>query len=66
LEWKELNIIIEKILKNLPQQQREILLMRDLDGYEFIEIASATELKVEHVRVLLHSAAVKVKGFVQK
>lgn len=56
LEWKELNIIIRKILKTLPEQQREILIMRDLEGYDFIEIAAATQLKIEHVRVLLSRA----------
>jgi RNA polymerase sigma factor (sigma-70 family) len=60
LEWKELNIIIEKILKKLPEQQREIIIMRDIDGYEFIEIAATTELKVEHVRVLLSRARKQV------
>ncbi len=56
LEWKELNTIIKQILKNLPKQQREVLVMRDLDGYEFIEIAAATQLKIEHIRVLLSRA----------
>ena len=56
LEWKELNIIIGEILIKLPKQQREILIMRDIDGYEFVEIAAATQLKVEHVRVLLSRA----------
>ncbi|QXP52868.1 RNA polymerase sigma factor [Cellulophaga sp. HaHa_2_1] len=56
LEWKELRGIIEKIVASLPEQQREVILMRDLDGYEFTEIASAMQLKVEHVRVLLSRA----------
>lgn len=60
LEWKELNNIIGKILKKLPEQQREILIMRDIDGYEFIEIATATQLKVEHIRVLLSRARKQV------
>lgn len=56
LEWKELNIIIRRLLKKLPERQKEVLIMRDLDGYEFIEIAAATQLKIEHVRVLLSRA----------
>ena len=39
LESQELNQIINEILKKLPNQQREIFIMRDLDGYEFTEIA---------------------------
>ena len=53
VEWKELTTIIENILKELPAQQYEIMMMRDIDGFEFAEIAAATNLKVEHVRVLL-------------
>ncbi|NJB72327.1 RNA polymerase sigma-70 factor (ECF subfamily) [Saonia flava] len=60
LEWKELNIIIRKILKSLPEQQREVIVMRDLDGYEFNEIAAVTQLKIEHIRVLLSRARKQV------
>ncbi|QXP64436.1 RNA polymerase sigma factor [Polaribacter sp. HaHaR_3_91] len=56
IEWKELNTIILEILKKLPKQQTEVFMMRDLDGYEFTEIAAALEIKIEHVRVLLSRA----------
>ena len=65
-EWKDLNIIVKKILKGLPEQQREVLMMRDLDGYEFIEIAAATQLKVEYVRVLLSRARKQVSLKLEK
>lgn len=60
LEWKELNTIVKEILGKLPEQQREVLIMRDIDGYEFNEIAAATQLKVEHLRVLLSRARKQV------
>ncbi|MEP1487382.1 MAG: RNA polymerase sigma factor [Algibacter sp.] len=66
LEWKELNIIIKKIIKSLPDQQREVIMMRDLDGYEFIEIAAATQLKIEHIRVLLSRARKQVSIKLEK
>lgn len=66
LEWKELNIIIKKIIKSLPEQQREVIMMRDLDGYEFIEIAATTQLKIEHVRVLLSRARKQVSIKLEK
>lgn len=56
LAWQELNTTILKIMKQLPDQQREVLTMRDIDGYKNIEIAFATKLKVEHIRVLLSRA----------
>lgn len=60
VEWKELNTIIETILEKLPAQQREIIMMRDFDGFEFNEIAAVTNLTVEHVRVLLSRARKQV------
>lgn len=65
-EWKDLNNIIKRILTELPEQQREVLMMRDLDGYEFVEIAAATQLKVEHIRVLLSRARKKVSSSLEK
>jgi RNA polymerase sigma factor (sigma-70 family) len=56
LEWEELNLIINKVLIKLSKRQREIFVMRDLDGYEFTEIAAVMEIKIEHVRVLLSRA----------
>jgi RNA polymerase sigma-70 factor (ECF subfamily) len=61
LEWKELNQVILKIVEKLPKLQREILIMRDLDGFEFDEISSNTELKIEHIRVLLSRARKQVR-----
>ncbi|RPD99150.1 RNA polymerase sigma factor [Aureibaculum marinum] len=66
LEWRELNKMIKKILKSLPEKQKEILIMRDLEGYEFLEIAAATQLKIEHVRVLLSRARKEVSVKLEK
>lgn len=66
LEWRELNQMIKKILKSLPEKQKEILIMRDLEGYEFLEIAAASQLKIEHVRVLLSRARKEVSVKLEK
>ncbi|MDD3891304.1 MAG: RNA polymerase sigma factor [Bacteroidales bacterium] len=60
LEWKELNAVIKNIIESLPEQQRKVIMMRDIDGYEFIEITAATQLNIEHVRVLLSRARKEV------
>lgn len=60
LEYKELRSIVEKILENLPVQQREIMIMRDIDGLEFIEISEILQLKIEHIRVEISRARKKV------
>jgi RNA polymerase sigma-70 factor (ECF subfamily) len=56
IEWSELNQIISEILKTIPKQQKEVFLMRDIDGYEFTEIASALNIKQSHARVLISRA----------
>ena len=60
IEWQELIGIVESLLEELPEQQREVMMLRDIDGFEFAEIAAATNLKVEHVRVLLSRARKQV------
>ncbi len=56
LEQKELNDLVKKVIESLPKQQREVIILRELDGLEFKEITKITKLKVEHIRVLLSRA----------
>ncbi|MCL7764055.1 RNA polymerase sigma factor [Polaribacter sp. Z014] len=66
LEWKELNNIIQNILTKLPEQQKEVFIMRDIDGYDFDEIAAALQIKIEHVRVLLSRARKQISTALEK
>jgi RNA polymerase sigma-70 factor (ECF subfamily) len=61
-EWQQLNNVINTILKKAPEQQREVFLMRDIDGYDFKEIAYALDIKIEHCRVLLS----RIRRFIAK
>lgn len=65
-EWQELKRNIEVVLEGLPEQQKEVMIMRDLDGMEFIEIAELTKLRVDHIRVLLSRARQQVAIELQK
>ncbi len=56
LEQKELNSIIRSIIQQLPEQQQKVIIMYDLDGLEYVEIAEITQLKIDHIRVLLSRA----------
>ncbi len=60
VEWEELNAHVRHILEDLPEQQRQVMIYRDLDGLEFTEIASLCNLKLEHARVLLSRARKQV------
>jgi len=46
----------EKIMKNLPEQQKLIMQMRDIEQYEFEEIAKIMDMNETAVRVALSRA----------
>ncbi|SEJ65738.1 RNA polymerase sigma-70 factor, ECF subfamily [Pseudomonas linyingensis] len=50
----ELHECIRKHLHRLPGDQQAVVMMRELGGLEFAEIAQATGLSEGNVRVLLH------------
>jgi RNA polymerase sigma factor (sigma-70 family) len=49
------------ILLDLPEQQRMIIQLRDVEGYEFEEIADILNISVNTVRVNLSRARKKIK-----
>lgn len=59
-EGKELFRLVNDIINELPVNQRDIVLMRDIDGLEFEEICAITAIRVENIRVLLSRARKKI------
>ncbi len=49
------------IMQNLPEQQRMIIQLRDVEGYEFEEIADILNVNLNTVRVNLSRARKKIK-----
>ena len=52
---------IREIIARLDAKQREVITLRDVEGYSFKEIAALMKIKENHVRVLLHRARTQVK-----
>ena len=52
---------VERIMNNLPEQQRLIVQMRDVEEYEFSEIAQALKMNETAVRVALSRARKMIK-----
>jgi RNA polymerase sigma-70 factor (ECF subfamily) len=52
---------VERIMNDLPEQQRLIVQMRDVEEYEFNEIAEALEMNETAVRVALSRARKMIK-----
>ncbi|MDR0363944.1 MAG: RNA polymerase sigma factor [Bacteroidales bacterium] len=53
--------LVKKIINSLPDLQKLIIQMRDLEGYELDEIAEITGCRIESVRMNLSRARKRVK-----
>ncbi|MEN8790194.1 MAG: RNA polymerase sigma factor [Flavobacteriaceae bacterium] len=52
---------VERIMEELPQQQKMVLQLRDVEQYEFEEIAELLEMKPTAIRVTLSRARKTVR-----
>jgi RNA polymerase sigma-70 factor, ECF subfamily len=58
--------IIERVLDELPPLQKSIILLRDLEGYEYKEIGEILMLNEAQVKVYLFRARQKVKNTIKE
>lgn len=61
LEWSDTAGQIKKLIMQLPEQQQTTILLRDVENYEYNEIAEITGLTENALRVNLSRARKKVK-----
>jgi RNA polymerase sigma factor (sigma-70 family) len=52
---------IDRLLLQLPPDQRMVLHLREVEGMEYLEIADATDLSVDQVKVYLHRGRAKLR-----
>lgn len=57
---------INEIIADLPPKQRDVISLRDLEGYSYKEIAEILEIDVNNVKVLLHRARMTVREALTK
>jgi len=58
---KDTSDIIKNTIKNLPEKQRIIIHLRDIEGYDFDEISKITGIEKNAIRVSLSRARKTVK-----
>jgi len=58
---RELRERIEHAVAALPEKQREVIVMRDIEGWSAGEVCNMLEISESNQRVLLHRARVKVR-----
>lgn len=57
---------VEKIINQLPEQQKIIVQMRDIEQYEFEEMAKILEMNETAIRVALSRARKTIREFITK
>ncbi len=65
-DFVESKVLIQQLIQDLPQQQRLIIELRDIEEFEFEEIAEALNLSVNNVRANLSIARKKIKDELTK
>lgn len=60
-EAKEVSGKIKSIIATLPEKQRAVITLRDVDGYSYKEMTQILKLEMNHVKVLLFRARKQVK-----
>jgi RNA polymerase sigma factor (sigma-70 family) len=65
-ERDEIVEIVQKIIDSLPDHQREVIQMRDIDGLDYDEIAEIIGRDIPYTRVLLSRARKTVKEKIEK
>jgi RNA polymerase sigma-70 factor, ECF subfamily len=65
IERETLNVI-DMAIGKLPEAQREVILLRDVEGWTPMEVADALEITDGNERVLLHRARSKVRAALEE
>jgi RNA polymerase sigma-70 factor, ECF subfamily len=58
--------VIEMAIDDLPEAQREVILLRDVDGWTPMEVSDVLEITDGNQRVLLHRARSKVRAALER
>ncbi len=62
--YSDLSEILKEAVNRLPEIQRMVLLLRDYEGYSYIEIGELTKLSESQVKVYIYRARVFLKKYI--
>lgn len=66
IERTELIQKVKHIISQLPEQQKTIVHLRDIEGYDYNEIIKMTGFELNYIRVNLSRARKKIRETIQK
>lgn len=61
IEYQETSAAVKQIIDTLPDNQKEVMILRELEELEYDEISQITGLGLNNIRVLLSRGRAKVK-----
>jgi RNA polymerase sigma-70 factor, ECF subfamily len=61
----EVRVVVAAAVADLPERQRVVLTLRDVQGYAAAEVCSILEISPTYQRVLLHRARASVRGRIE-
>jgi RNA polymerase sigma-70 factor (ECF subfamily) len=62
--YSDLQEVLERAIKNLPEDQRAVVMLRDYEGYSYREISEITGLNESQVKVYIYRARVFLKNYI--
>ena len=65
-EEKELKECMQKCIRELPEKQRIMLILRDIQGLPYEEISRITGIKLGTVKSQINRARLKLKDLIEK
>lgn len=65
-EQPDLKEVLDAALATLPDVQRSVVLLRDLEGYSYEEIAELTQLNITQVKVYIYRGRTALKEYIGK
>jgi RNA polymerase sigma-70 factor (ECF subfamily) len=65
-QYSDLKEILNQGLEQLPEIQKTVLLLRDYEGYDYLEIGEITQLTESKVKVYIFRARTFLKNYIGK
>lgn len=62
----ELRDQVTRVIADLPQAQREVITLRDIEGWSSAEVSDLLDIEAGHQRVLLHRARCRVRAALEQ
>jgi len=61
MEMQDAMAMVHQVLQRLPLKQKEVIQLRDIEGYSYQEIAEMTGYGLNDVKISIHRARNKIK-----